>query len=105
MDEAQQLSILIGGIYDAALDPALWPVVLRKATSFTEGSSASLYSKDATTGKTGAVYYTDGGIDPRYVTLTTSTNGDIADGATRRDSRVRAPRLARRRRPRAWPRA
>lgn len=68
MDEAQQLSTLIGGIYDAALDPALWPVVLRKATSFTEGSSASLYSKDATS-KTGAVYYTDGGIDPRYVTL------------------------------------
>jgi DNA-binding CsgD family transcriptional regulator len=68
MDEAQQLSTLIGGIYDAALDPALWPLALRKAGNFVKGPSATLFSKDATS-KTGVIYYHDGGIDPRYVDL------------------------------------
>ena len=66
MDEAQQVSTLIAGIYDAALDPSLWPVVLRKASGFVNGSAASLFSKDATS-KTGVIYYDDGGLDPHYV--------------------------------------
>jgi DNA-binding CsgD family transcriptional regulator len=68
MDEAERLSSLIGGIYDAALDPALWPLALRKATVFVNGSSSSLFAKDATN-KTGVVYYDDGGVDPHYMRL------------------------------------
>jgi hypothetical protein len=41
MDEAERLSGLIAGVYDAALDPALWPVVLRKAGGFANGSAAA----------------------------------------------------------------
>src|SRR5262249_865545 len=33
-DETERLSALIGDIYDAALDPALWADVLRKVRSF-----------------------------------------------------------------------
>jgi PAS domain-containing protein len=68
LDEAARLSNLIAGIYDAALDPALWPVALRKASGFVNGSAAALFSKDATS-KTGVVYYDDGGVDPRYTQL------------------------------------
>jgi DNA-binding CsgD family transcriptional regulator/PAS domain-containing protein len=68
LDEAERLSSLIGGIYDAALDPGLWPVVLRKASAFVNGSAAALFAKDATS-KTGVVYYDDGGVDPHYTQL------------------------------------
>jgi len=43
----EQLSDLIGQIYDAALDPALWPDVLGEAHKFVRGSAAALYWKDA----------------------------------------------------------
>jgi hypothetical protein len=72
MDEAVLLSMLICDIYDAALNPALWPGVLGKAARFVGGSSATLFSKDANR-KAGHIYYDDGGIDPQYVQLT-STN-------------------------------
>jgi hypothetical protein len=65
LDEAERLSSLIGGIYDAALDPALWPLALRKASLFVNGHSSALFAKDATS-KTGVVYYDDGAVDPHY---------------------------------------
>jgi DNA-binding CsgD family transcriptional regulator/PAS domain-containing protein len=68
MDEAALLSGLIGDIYDAALDPSLWPGVLGRAARFVGGWSATLFSKDANR-KTGHIYYDDGGIDPRYTQL------------------------------------
>ena len=46
MREVEQVSSLIGDIYDAALDPALWADVLGKARDFVGGSAAVLYSKD-----------------------------------------------------------
>jgi len=64
MSEAEQLSALIGEIYDAALDPALWPQVLPKSAQFVGGRAASLFSKDAAS-KSGDVAY-DCGIDPYY---------------------------------------
>jgi DNA-binding CsgD family transcriptional regulator len=64
MSEAEQLSSLIGEIYDAALDPALWPHVLPKSAQFVGGRAASLFYKDAAT-KRGDVAY-DCGIDPYY---------------------------------------
>ena len=47
MQEGEQLSQLIGDIYDAALDPAQWSAALRKSRAFVGGSSAALYSKNA----------------------------------------------------------
>jgi DNA-binding CsgD family transcriptional regulator len=66
MDETAQVSALIGNIYDAALDPSLWPLVLEKANGFVGGVAASLYSKDAVN-KSGNMFYQNaGGIDPHY---------------------------------------
>jgi DNA-binding CsgD family transcriptional regulator len=64
MDETEQLSTLIGDIYDAALEPPLWTDVLGKAARFVGGPAAALFSKDAAS-KTGGVAY-DYGIEPRY---------------------------------------
>lgn len=65
MKEIEQLSSLIGDIYDAALDPSLWSAVLRKARAFVGGSAAALFCKD-TARKDLDVYYEDGGLDPRF---------------------------------------
>src|SRR5262245_26305512 len=60
-----QLSDLIGQIYDAALDSALWSEVLGEIRRFVGGHAAALYWKDAAE-KNGGVYHDDGGIDPHY---------------------------------------
>jgi DNA-binding CsgD family transcriptional regulator len=67
MHETEQLSALIGEVYDAALDPSLWTDVLGKAARFVGGPAAGLYSKDATS-KTGSVAY-GYGIEPPYTQL------------------------------------
>jgi DNA-binding CsgD family transcriptional regulator/PAS domain-containing protein len=64
----EQLSALIGEIYDAAMQPALWPSVLAQTADFVGGSAAALFCKDAAT-KQGNVYYDCGGTDPRYKQL------------------------------------
>jgi DNA-binding CsgD family transcriptional regulator len=64
MDQAEQLSELIGEIYDAALDASLWSDVVGKAGRFVGGSAAAIYSKSPIAGK-GNVYY-ESGIDPYY---------------------------------------
>jgi hypothetical protein len=64
MDELEQLSALIGDIYDAAIDPMLWPGVLANCVSFIGGCAAALFSKDAAS-KTGDVAYHIG-IEPYY---------------------------------------
>src|SRR5205809_7885683 len=46
MSEAERLSGLIGEIYDAALDPTLWPEVLAQSARFVDGFSAALVFKD-----------------------------------------------------------
>jgi DNA-binding CsgD family transcriptional regulator len=63
--DSELLYALIGDIYDAALDPALWPDVIGKAVRFLPGMSGALFAKD-TVSKIGNVYYHDGGIDPHY---------------------------------------
>jgi len=68
MQDVQEVSSLIGDIYDAALDPALWIGVLLKARALVGGSCATLFSKDATR-KSLNVYYDDGGLDPHYKQL------------------------------------
>lgn len=47
VEDAERLSDLIGEIYDAALDPALWPDVLEQSTKFAGCVAAGLYSRDA----------------------------------------------------------
>jgi len=47
MDEAEQVSQLIGDIYDASLDPALWPGVLESISGFVPGACVNLFSQDA----------------------------------------------------------
>jgi DNA-binding CsgD family transcriptional regulator len=64
MPEAEELSALIGDIYDAALDPTLWPQVLPRSAQFVGGPAAALFSKDAAR-KSGDYAY-DCGIDPYY---------------------------------------
>jgi DNA-binding CsgD family transcriptional regulator len=82
VQENHELLNLIGDIYDAALDPALWVPVLHKTRTFVGGCSAALYSKSATKNQ-GGVYYDDGGISRHftrlyfdtYVTLDPSSTG------------------------------
>jgi DNA-binding CsgD family transcriptional regulator/PAS domain-containing protein len=64
LSESEQLSSLIGDIYDAALDRSLWVGVLEKTAHFVGGPAASLFSKDAVA-KSGNVAY-DWGIAPHY---------------------------------------
>ncbi len=64
-DEAAQVSGLIGGIYDAALDPDLWPRALKGVGQFVGGPATALYAKD-TVRKTGNVFYAFG-VEPPFV--------------------------------------
>nr|WP_228747645.1 helix-turn-helix transcriptional regulator [Bradyrhizobium sp. BR 10289] len=50
------LSELIGLVYDAALDPALWPRALEQACLFVGGSSGVLFWHDAATEKTAVLH-------------------------------------------------
>ena len=68
MRQAEQVLPLIGDIYDAALDPALWADVLCTTRDFVGGSAAVLYSKDATK-KSANICYDDGAINPYYKRL------------------------------------
>jgi len=65
MQETEQLSELIGDIYDAALDPALWVDVLGKIRAFIGGWAIALSWKDAVA-KRGGSYFEEGGQDPHY---------------------------------------
>ena len=46
MDEDERLSRLIGDIYDASLDPALWVGVLEQTCNYVGGVTAALHSHD-----------------------------------------------------------
>ena len=45
-DDRQQLSDLIGLIYDTAIDPSLWPSAIERAAYFVGGTAAALICKD-----------------------------------------------------------
>lgn len=63
--EQAELSRLAGGLYDAALDPALWSVVLKGVRDFIGGASAGIVAKDASANR-GFVCFDDGSIAPDY---------------------------------------
>jgi DNA-binding CsgD family transcriptional regulator/PAS domain-containing protein len=62
--ELEALSRLIGGIYDAVLDPQSWTAVLEEIGAFVRSSGASLYAEESIT-KSGKVSYV-WGVTPEY---------------------------------------
>jgi DNA-binding CsgD family transcriptional regulator len=67
MSEPVQLSALVGSIYDAALDSALWPDALAQSARFAGGLSAVLCFKDASSNSGTAYYHV--GFEPHYARL------------------------------------
>jgi DNA-binding CsgD family transcriptional regulator len=67
MAEAERLSALIGDIYDAALDPALWPAAFDKVCDYTGSSQVSLFSQD-TVRKIADIYFASG-LNSEFVQL------------------------------------
>lgn len=63
--DVEAFSSMVAGIYDAALDPGLWPAALGIVRDFAGGQCATLFSKDVLS-LTGGVFHDDGGIDPGY---------------------------------------
>jgi DNA-binding CsgD family transcriptional regulator/PAS domain-containing protein len=62
MDEAQDVSRLIGGVYDAALTPSTWPQVLGEIAAFMDGTISAIFTRDPAS-MTGMISY-DSGADP-----------------------------------------
>jgi DNA-binding CsgD family transcriptional regulator/PAS domain-containing protein len=81
MREVEQVSSLIGDIYDAALDPARWADVLCDVRDFVGGSSATVFSKDANN-KNMNLYYDSGDIDPHYQQLYYDTYAKLDPSTT-----------------------
>lgn len=65
--EAALLSELIGLVYDAALDPALWPRALERTCLFVGGSSGSLFWHDAATEQSAVLHIFN--EDPHFTQL------------------------------------
>jgi adenylate cyclase len=59
-----ELSVLIGEIYDAALDPSLWVSVLEKSSKYIRAKACALYSSDLAS-KAANVQYVFG-IEPEF---------------------------------------
>lgn len=64
MIEPEQLSAIIGMIYDAALDAELWPVALEGVANFVGGAAAMMFWQDALIAK--GQRYSSWGDDPEY---------------------------------------
>jgi DNA-binding CsgD family transcriptional regulator len=67
MRHGETFSDLIGGIYDAAIDPALWPDVLSKISAFVGGQSAGLVSTYVSSRVINVHYHS--GCNPHYLEL------------------------------------
>jgi DNA-binding CsgD family transcriptional regulator len=67
MPREEEISALIGGIYDATLDPSLWRDVLADIADFVRGQAAGLLAKD-TLSKIGNVHF-NFGVEDRYIRL------------------------------------
>jgi DNA-binding CsgD family transcriptional regulator len=59
VDEAEEVSFLIGDIYDASLDPALWPSVFKKTGEYVGGRAVCLHAQDIV-GKKSNLYFASG---------------------------------------------
>lgn len=67
MSDAEQLSALIGSIYDTALQPEKWPNALAGITGYLNGK-ATLFGLHDAAARTGDVFYS-WGDDPKYTEL------------------------------------
>jgi DNA-binding CsgD family transcriptional regulator len=67
MRELDTFSALVGDIYDASLDPALWPSALDKACQYIGASAATLSSQE--TWRRTARFHFSSGADPHYLQL------------------------------------
>jgi DNA-binding NarL/FixJ family response regulator len=65
MPESEVLSALIATIYDAALDPGLWPVALEGIRNFVHGCAANFYWQDVSKENAGVFHCV--GIEPAYL--------------------------------------
>jgi hypothetical protein len=57
MREAEELSQVIGDIYDASLDPALWPTAIESICHYIGAASAGLHSQDSISRATHALFW------------------------------------------------
>lgn len=64
MIDPEQLSTVIGQVYEAALDPEGWPVALEGVAAFVGGAAAMLFWQDALLAKGGR--YHSWGDDPEF---------------------------------------
>jgi DNA-binding CsgD family transcriptional regulator len=57
MPEIEELSQVIGDVYDASLDPALWPSAIETVCDYIGAASASLHSQDSISRATDALFW------------------------------------------------
>lgn len=67
MAELEEISRLIGDLYDASLDSSLWPAVITTATRYIGGSAAHVCAQDMV-GKNSSGYFSSG-HDPHFLEL------------------------------------
>ena len=67
VNEAEEASLLIGDVYDASLDPALWPGVFKQTCDYVGGRAACLHSQDIV-GKKSNLYFASG-YEPEFERL------------------------------------
>lgn len=65
MDEAEQVSSLIGDIYDATLDRSLWPKVLERTCGYVGGQSGALLAMSPT--QSAAQFFVEWGTTPEFI--------------------------------------
>jgi DNA-binding CsgD family transcriptional regulator len=68
MSELKEFSGLVGNIFDASLDPALWPAVFEQVCRFVRCSSAHLFAQDSVHKTTASRYFT-WGDEPEFTQL------------------------------------
>jgi hypothetical protein len=64
MSGLQPFSVLVGDIYDAALDPSLWPSVLEKICGFVPAAYGNIFIQDAVNRHANSVF--TWGVDPEH---------------------------------------
>ena len=75
MSEDNELSCVVGSIYDAALDPALWTEALARIAAFVGGRAGALGSKDMVTKFVGVEHHV--GVDLQYMQMHSETHGEF----------------------------
>src|SRR6266852_6117060 len=75
MSEDHELSCVVGSIYDAALDPALWTDALARIAEFVGGQAGALGSKDMVNKFVNVDHHV--GLDLQYMQMYSETHGEF----------------------------